>query len=107
MKYCRQGGAEMHDDAVVCVKCGCSVTEVDNSISVGLVILAVLIPLFGIIYWVVKAKDRPRCAKACGIAALISWGVGILLSVVISAGMSAAMAGGMMDAMAGNGAMYY
>ena len=110
MKYCQHCGAEMHDEAAVCVKCGCSVLpvtpavpEVDNSISVGLVILSVLIPLFGVIYWAVKAKDRPRCARACGIAAIVSWVVGFLFGMV----MSAVLAGGMADAMAGGGAMYY
>ena len=70
------------DEAVICPGCGCSVqttnnqvAEVDESVSAGLVVLAVLIPLFGIIYWPVKAKTRPKCAKACGIAAIISWAV--------------------------------
>ena len=82
MKYCQSCGAEVNENAAVCVKCGCSIQQekkVDGSASVGLVILAVLIPLFGIIYWPVKAKDRPNCARACGIAAIISWVLGILL----------------------------
>ena len=109
MKFCQQCGAEVHDDAVVCVKCGCAIqpvaqkTEADNSVSVGLVILSVLIPLFGLIYWVVKSKDRPKCARACGIAALISWGVGILCSVLLSA----VVAGGMAGEMMGGAAVYY
>ncbi|MDO4757369.1 MAG: zinc-ribbon domain-containing protein [Parabacteroides sp.] len=90
MKYCQHCGAEVNENAVVCVKCGCSIQqannapakEVDNSVSAGLVILAVLIPLFGIIYWPVKAKERPKCARACGIAAIISWVVYILFIMV-------------------------
>lgn len=81
MKFCQHCGKELVDDAIVCPGCGCSVqatnnvptTSVDESVSAGLVILAILIPLFGFIYWPVKAKSRPRCAKACGIAAIISW----------------------------------
>jgi len=81
MKFCRHCGKEILDEAVICPNCGCSaqdtntaqVTAVDESVSVGLVILSVLIPLFGIIYWPVKAKTRPKCAVACGIAAIISW----------------------------------
>ena len=78
MKYCQHCGKELRDEAVICPGCGCSVqtepqNEVDESVSAGLVILAVLIPLFGVIYWPVKAKTRPNCAKACGIAAIISW----------------------------------
>ena len=83
MKFCQHCGKELLDEAVICPGCGCSVqatnsiqaTEVNQSVSVGLVILAVLIPLFGIIYWPVKAKTRPKCAKICGIAAIISWAV--------------------------------
>lgn len=80
MKFCQHCGKEILDEAVICPGCGCSVQtadntakEVDESISIGLVVLAVLIPLFGIIYWPVKAKTRPRCATACGIAGIISW----------------------------------
>ena len=91
MKFCQHCGAEINDEAVVCVKCGCAVNNaaasqpaatanaVDNSVSAGLVILSVLIPLFGIIYWPVKAKSSPKCAMACGIASIISWIVGILI----------------------------
>ena len=86
MKFCQHCGKEIHDQAVVCTGCGCAVqptntqvAEVDESVSGGLVFLAVLIPLFGIIYWPVKAKTRPNCAKACGIAAIISWIVGAIL----------------------------
>lgn len=92
MKFCQHCGKEIFDEAVVCTNCGCSVqetnktdmAEVDNSVSAGLVVLAVLIPLFGIIYWPVKAKTRPKCALTCGIAALISWAVSFV--VLMAAG---------------------
>ena len=90
MKYCHNCGTEVNDMAVVCVKCGCALgqanvqnKEVDNTVSVGLVILSVLIPLFGIIYWPVKAKERPKCAQTCGIAALISWVVCVLIMMCL------------------------
>lgn len=86
MKFCQHCGKELLDAAVICPGCGCSVqaiAEVDESVSVGLVILAVLIPLFGIIYWPVKAKTRPKCAKACGIAAIISWVVGFVILMAL------------------------
>lgn len=93
MKFCQHCGKEILDEAVVCPGCGCSVqttnnnaptTEVDESVSAGLVVLAVLIPLFGIIYWPVKAKTRPKCAQACGIAAIISWVVGYIFMMAAS-----------------------
>ena len=91
MKFCEKCGAELNDEAVVCVKCGCSLNKVvantqnvDESVSSGLVVLSVLIPLFGIIYWPVKAKSRPKCAKYCGIAAIISWAACFLLTMLMS-----------------------
>ena len=89
MKFCQHCGKEIMDQAVICPGCGCSVQsatnqntgDIDYSVSAGLVILAVLIPLFGIIYWPVNAKKRPNCAKACGIAAIISW---VLSFIVLS-----------------------
>lgn len=75
MKFCTNCGAEVHENAAICVKCGCPIQQekkVDDSVSVGLVILALVIPLFGFIYWPTKSKELPNCARACGIAAIIS-----------------------------------
>ncbi len=93
MKFCSKCGKEIMEEAVICPNCGCSVSTPTTTpnvtdhdeISVGLVILSILIPLFGIIYWAVKAKETPKKAKACGIAGLISWGVSIIFSVIFSA----------------------
>ena len=92
MKFCQHCGKELLDAAVICPGCGCSVqttkatqvAKVDESVSVGLVVLAVLIPLFGVIYWPVKAKTRPKCAQACGIAAIISWVISFV--IIMAAG---------------------
>ena len=89
MKYCQNCGAEINDNAVICLKCGCSINqstkadEIDDSISVGLVILAILFPIFGIIYWPVKSKERPRCAKVCGISAIIAWVLAMMINVSV------------------------
>ena len=87
MKFCKNCGKELVDEAVVCPGCGASQNTYNapaqtDSVSVGLVILSILIPLFGIIYWPVKAKETPKRAKACGIAAIISWVVNILLVII-------------------------
>ena len=92
MKFCQHCGKEILDEAVICPGCGVpaqamnntQITEVDESVSTGLIVLAILIPLFGIIYWPVKAKTRPKCAKACGIAAIISWAVYFVFSMALS-----------------------
>ena len=87
MKFCQTCGKEILDQAVVCPNCGCAVggaASGDDSISIGLCILAAFVPLFGVIYWAVKAKETPRRAKACGITGLISWGVSLLLTCLLS-----------------------
>ena len=89
--FCSKCGKEIADDAVICVHCGNSVAgsvanqyAEEDKVSAGLCVLSVFIPLFGIIYWAMKYKETPRKAKACGIAALISWGASFVLSFAFS-----------------------
>ena len=86
MKYCSKCGKEMIDEAIVCPNCGCAVVEPKNMLEdkadVGLCILAALIPLFGIIYWPVKHKESPKKAQACGITAIVSWVIYIILMCI-------------------------
>jgi uncharacterized membrane protein YvbJ len=95
MKFCTKCGKELMDEAVVCTGCGCAVANAPQTIqttvaaspeadevNIGLCVLAAFIPLFGVIYWPLKHKETPKKAKACGITALVSWGVGILFSIL-------------------------
>ncbi len=91
MKFCQTCGKEIMDEAIVCPNCGCAVgnkqskaASEDDTASVGLCILSAFIPLFGLIYWAVKAKETPRRAKACGITALVSWGAALIISCLFS-----------------------
>ncbi len=89
--FCSNCGTQVHDDAVVCINCGCAIQEpatnnrkiVEDKANVGLCVLSVFIPLFGIIYWALQYKETPKMARACGITALISWGVSIVLGIVL------------------------
>ncbi len=88
MKFCQHCGSEINENAIICVKCGRSVEtvserDVDNSVSGGLVFLSIMIPLFGIIYWPVNARKRPKCAITCGISAIVSWAVCAVLLMFI------------------------
>ena len=83
-------GKEIMDEAVVCPYCGCATGEwkakvekdcVDE-ISVGLCVLSAIIPLFGIIYWVLKRNETPKKAKACGLTAIISLAVFIIVNLI-------------------------
>ena len=89
MKYCSKCGKEILDEAIVCPNCGCGVSSrgvqeyADDQVSVGLCVLAALIPLFGIIYWPLKHKETPKKAQACGITAIISWVVSFIIGFII------------------------
>lgn len=60
MKFCQHCGAEIHDEAVICVKCGCSVETVQpksnssssllNIAKVFMIISCVLLPVIGLFY---------------------------------------------------------
>ncbi len=78
-KYCHNCGCEIDSNSITCSKCGYNlkeaqpIAEVDNTISAGLVILSFLIPIFGIVYWAINLKSRPKCAKVCGIVAIMTY----------------------------------
>ena len=86
MKYCSGCGKELKNEAVICPHCGCIVSPTlagrimrDDRVSFGLCLLSFLLPLFGIIYWPVRYPDTPRTAAACGITALLS----LFLNIII------------------------
>lgn len=54
----------------------------ESKANVGLVILSCLIPLAGLIIFLVKKDDDKKTANASGIAALISFGVSILITII-------------------------
>ena len=99
MKICSKCGNGISDTSDFCPSCGFMIEdpigderpEEDeeyeeygdyeyDKISVGLCILAVLIPLFGFIYWAIE-HERPRRVRACLIASLISFGIGVLFNL--------------------------
>lgn len=86
MKYCQKCGAEIHDEAVICPKCGCQQSSAkpmpaneEGEKYTGLIILSVLIPLAGLIIFCVNNSTYPVKAKKCGTAALISFVVSVLI----------------------------
>ena len=98
MKFCQACGKELVDQAIVCPNCGCAVATKPNhtgvaedNVNVGLCVLSAIIPLFGVIYWAVKASETPKRAKACGITALISWGASILLGCLFGGALYASI----------------
>lgn len=88
-KYCVHCGNKISAEAAVCHRCGFAVGKpkaaAEDKISVGLCILAVLVPLFGIIYWAVKRSETPKRARACGIAGLCGYALNFILSFIMAA----------------------
>ena len=85
MKYCSKCGKEIEDDAIVCVHCGRAVagtptTTVADAPNTGYAILGFLIPLVGLILYLINKDTAPLKAKSAGKGALI----GVIVSVVFS-----------------------
>ena len=94
MAFCRDCGTEIRGDALYCPKCGSRQDGVyqtyrqpdaDDSGSVGWAILGFLIPVVGLILWLVWMDNKPKCSKMAGLGALASVIVGILFWVFLFA----------------------
>lgn len=92
MKYCTQCGSEINENAVICIKCGCSVrgaiipagrADEEDTPSTGLAVLGFFIPLAGIIIFFVKKKTAPQKAMSCATGVFIGSLVSTVLSIII------------------------
>ena len=98
MKYCCHCGSEMRDEAVVCVKCGCSVEmfqpRYQNAVvpykedkpEPILIIVSILFPIIGIIMGYVMASESPVASQAyrkAGWTVTIIEIIGFLLSMAL------------------------
>ena len=81
MAFCRNCGAQIDDQAVVCPKCGVAqgagMSTSDNG---GFLwgLLGCCIPLVGLILFLVWKDTKPKTNKAAGIGALVG-----VLSIVV------------------------
>lgn len=88
MKFCSHCGTQIDDNAVICLKCGCSTapnslfpygTNLQDAPSAGFAILSFFFPIIGLILWLVWKDYIPMRAKSCGKGAL----VGAITALVI------------------------
>lgn len=101
MKYCSKCGNEVDDEAVICPKCGCAIgdnkvaaTGKNDAPSFGFALLGFLIPIVGLILYLIWKNDTPLKAKSAGKGALIGVIVsvaGSILAWVAAAGCTACM----------------
>lgn len=69
----------------------------EEKASVGLAILSFIIPLAGLIIFLVKKDSRPKTAKVSGICALVSFIINIIFTIVIYGVMGTAMFSGVTE----------
>ena len=85
MKYCVACGREIVEQAVVCPHCGSAVSGTSHEIdipSTGLNVLSFLLPVVGLILFIVYQGKTPNKAKAIGKWALIGFVIGLVLQAV-------------------------
>lgn len=86
MKYCSRCGKEIMSEAVICPHCGCptenyKAVQEQDAPSTGLNVLSFLIPLAGLIIYLMDRDRMPQRARAAGKWALI--GVGVSVGLVV------------------------
>ena len=88
--FCHNCGKEIDDKAYVCPYCGVKVerandfskADADSGSKAGWGILSFLIPLVGLILFLMWKNERPQTAKVCGICALVSFIASIVIGVI-------------------------
>ena len=81
--FCKNCGSEIDDKAYVCPHCGVKVQDEvveDSGSKIGWGILSFIIPLVGLILYLVWKTERPATAKLCGKCALIA----VIIEVAIT-----------------------
>ena len=97
MAYCKNCGAQINDQAVICPMCGVSQETkpavVDNG-GFGWGALGFCIPIVGLVLYLVWKDTKPRTAKAAGKGALVSVILGVVwyvLMIIVGIGSAAMM----------------
>ena len=93
--FCKNCGSEIDDNAIVCPKCGVPQENLNQAANndtggFGWGLLGCCIPIVGLILFCVWHDDKPKTAKAAGIGALISVGLGLVSYIMMF--LSAALA---------------
>jgi len=85
MKFCTKCGSQLFDTAVVCPNCGCPQrggTVTGDSRNAGWAVLGFLVPILGLILYLIWKDDMPLRAKSVGKGALIGFVVSLVLIVL-------------------------
>lgn len=76
MVYCRECGEPVSENALYCSNCGARQSEtvekkVDDDGSIIWFLIGLIIPIIGIVLWLVWMDSKPKCSKRAGMGALI------------------------------------
>ena len=84
MAFCKNCGAQIDDNAVVCTSCGASQSTAPAVVDkggFGWGVLGCCIPIVGLILFLVWKDTKPKTAKAAGIGALVSTILGVVIYI--------------------------
>ena len=88
MTFCRNCGQQIDDRAAVCPHCGVAQENKPQVVDFGGFgwgVLGCCIPIVGLVLFLVWKDTKPKTAKAAGIGALVSVGIGILYYILMFA----------------------
>lgn len=104
MAYCRNCGAQIHDEAVICPQCGVQQAKpaANDSGSIGWALLGCCVPIVGLILFLIWKDTQPRNAKKAGLGALVSVILCVLFYVILFVFMGAVVSSDVLESM-----MYY
>ena len=97
MAFCKNCGAQIDDNAVVCTSCGASQSTAPAVVDkggFGWGLLGYCLPIVGLILFLVWKDTKPKTAKAAGIGALVSTILAVVLYIATFALGMAGMAMG-------------
>ena len=97
MAFCKNCGAQIDDQAVVCTSCGVAqntAPAVVDKGGFGWGLLGWCLPIVGLILFLVWKDTKPKTAKAAGIGALVSTILAVVLYIATFALGMAGMAMG-------------
>lgn len=96
--FCKNCGAQIDDEAVVCPNCGVAQKKLtseinpDDAPNMGFAVLCFFFPIVGLILYLVWHSTSPLKARSCGKGALVGVCVGVVLGIFSSIIISCAAA---------------
>ncbi|MBS6252534.1 MAG: zinc-ribbon domain-containing protein [Clostridia bacterium] len=78
---CKECGKEISSNATVCPSCGYKKINESEKASFGILAICFLIPIVGIVLFIINISNKPKYAKQCIIASLIPFAIIFIISI--------------------------